>query len=293
MQKLRIGCIINPHSGVKRIKELQQEILNGINHELFSIKFFETTKRKHATILSKQILEEKHDILLICGGDGTINEALQSVINSDILVGIIPTGSGNGLSMHTGIGREYLKAIDIINKLNWKHIDAIQFGEKYFINLAGIGFDGFLSKKIRNRKYRGFWIYVWLFIRYFWNYKTRKYTIITDSETIEGYFNLIEIANGPMYGYNFEVVPGADISDGIIDILLLEKTSIFRILLDSVKLLRNEWDKISWAKRLKTTAISVSSNRKLQIHVDGEYVKLKSKDINLSILPKAIKLIIP
>ncbi len=293
MDKLKIGCIINPHSGVKRIKELQKVILDGINSELFSISFFETTKRKHATQLAKQILEEKYDILLICGGDGTINESLQCMINTGIPVGIIPTGSGNGLSMHTGIGRDYITAIEIINKLKWKYIDVIQFGEKYFINLAGIGFDGFLSKKIRNRKYRGFWIYVWLFIRYFWNYKTRKYTIVTDNETIDGYFNLIEIANGPMYGYNFEVVPGADISDGIIDILLLEKASAWRILLDSVKLMKNEWDKISWAKRLKTTSISVNSDKKLQIHVDGEYVKLKSKEINLQIIPNAIKLIIP
>ncbi len=260
MDKLKIGCIINPHSGVKRIKELQKVILDGINSELFSISFFETTKRKHATQLAKQILEEKYDILLICGGDGTINESLQCMINTGIPVGIIPTGSGNGLSMHTGIGRDYITAIEIINRLKWKYIDVIQFGEKYFINLAGIGFDGFLSKKIRNRKYRGFWIYVWLFIRYFWNYKTRKYTIVTDNETIDGYFNLIEIANGPMYGYNFEVVPGADISDGIIDILLLEKASAWRILLDSVKLMKNEWDKISWAKRLKTTSISVNSD---------------------------------
>lgn len=293
MEKLRIGCIINPHSGTKRIKELQKDISDGINSELFTVSYFETTRRKHATQLAKQILEEKYDILLICGGDGTINESLQCMVNTGIPVGIIPTGSGNGLSMHTGIGRDYKKAIEIINQLNFKKIDMIQFGEKYFVNLAGIGFDGFLSKKLRNRKYRGFWIYVWLFIRYFWNYNSRKYTIKTNTETIEGYFNLIEIANGPMYGYNFEVVPGADISDGIIDILLLEKAPVWRILLDSLKLIRNEWDRISWARRLKTTSISVVSNKRLQIHVDGEYVKMKSKEIDLKIVPQAIKLIIP
>lgn len=293
MNKLTIGCIINPKSGVKTIKDLKAQLELGIDKNLYEITFFETTRRKHATELSQQILQERYDILLVCGGDGTINEAMQSVIGQEILVGIIPTGSGNGLSMHTGIGRDYIDAIKHINILKWKYIDAIKFGKKYFINLAGIGFDGFLSKKIRGRKYRGFWLYVWLFLRYFWSYKARNYKITIDSETIDGDFNLIEIANGPMYGYNFEVVPGADISDGIIDLLLLKKVGIWQIIVDSRKLLRNDWDKITWAKRLKTSKILINSNKKLKIHVDGEFVKWKNKQIEMEIVPKAIKLIMP
>lgn len=293
MTKLSIGCIINPKSGVRTIKDLKAQLEEGVDKSKYNIAFFETQRRSHATELAKQILYEKYDILLVCGGDGTINEALQSVIGQDILVGIIPTGSGNGLSMHTGIGRDYLNAIEWINKLNWKHVDAIQYSNKYFINLAGIGFDGFLTEKISVRKYRGFWLYVWLFIRYFWTYRARSYQINTDQDNISGNFNLIEIANGPMYGYNFEVVPGADISDGIIDLLLLKKVGFWRIIIDARKLLKNQWHKISWAQRIKASKINIESNENLQIHVDGEFLKWENKQIEMQIIPKAIKLIVP
>lgn len=293
MQKLRIGCIINPRSGVRQIKNLQEELTLLLDSEKFSISFFTTERRNHATELAHKIVLEKYDILLICGGDGTINEAIQCAVNQDIVVGIIPTGSGNGLSMHTGIGRDHKEAADIINRMNIRKIDCISYNKKYLVNLAGIGFDGFLTEIIATKSYRGFWLYIWLFLRYFWSYKTSEYSIVTDTETATGRYNMIEVANGPMYGYNFEVVPGADISDGIIDVLLLEKTSVFRILLDSLKLLRNDWENISWAKRLKSTAVKITSNSEIKMHVDGEFTKLDSNEINFKILPESINLIVP
>lgn len=293
MQKQTIACIINPKSGVRQNKNLQDEILSTLDTDRYHIEFFETKRRGHATELAEKIVSEGYDILLVCGGDGTINEAVQPIVNKDILLGIIPTGSGNGLSMHTGIGREHTEAINIINRQKTQKIDCIRYGDKFLINLAGIGFDGFLTKIIARKTYRGFWLYIWLFIRYFWTYKPSTYYIETNTESIKGRYNMIEIANGPMYGYNFEVVPGADIADGIIDILLLKKTPIWRILLDSVKLMKNKWEQISWAKRIQCTSVSIQSDAPLKMHVDGEYVDQNVTSIAFQILPKSINFIIP
>lgn len=284
---------MNPKAGVKKGALKKEHLLQVLDPDLFNVKVFETNKRRHATKLSKQAIDEGCDVLLICGGDGTINECIQSVIGHDIFVGILPTGSGNGLSRHTGIGPDFLKAIDFINGMKWRYIDAVKLNGKYFINIAGIGFDGYLTKKIEDRTYRGMWLYVWLFLSHIWRYKAKNYEIITDDKTFKGQYMLIVIANSPMYGYDFKIAPGADIADGLLDVMILEKVSFWRLFRDLPKIIRNNIDGLNWSHRTQTKSLTIKTDRKIHLHVDGEYRKIKLKEVHAEVLPKAVKLIVP
>lgn len=290
---LRLACIMNPKSGVKKDVLKKEHLEKVLDPDKFEISFFKTTHRKHATVLAKQIVSEGFDVLLISGGDGTINECIQAAVGADIFIGILPTGSGNGLSRHTGIGLDFNKALQFINTMNWKYIDAVKLNNKYFINLAGIGFDGYLVKKIENRNYRGFWLYIWLFISNIYKYKAKNYTILMDNHTYQGDYILIVIANGPMYGYNFEVAPGADLTDGLLDVLVFQKVSLFKLIKDLPKIMLNKIDKLDWTFRFKTKNLSIDTPKKIHLHVDGEYRKIKKPHVEVEVIPNAIKLIIP
>jgi len=284
---------MNPKSGVKKDVFKEEHLIEALDPTAFAITFFKTTHRKHATALAKQIVAEGFDVLLISGGDGTINECIQAVIGFDIYVGIIPSGSGNGLSRHTGIGLDYKKAMQFINTMNWKHIDAVKLNKKYFINLAGIGFDGYLTKIIREREYRGFWLYVWLFASKVWKYKAKSYIITADDTTYNGEYLIMVIANGPMYGYSFEVAPGADLTDGVLDITVFKKVGFLKLIKDLPKIVANKIDKLDWVFRFKSKKITVETPKKIHLHVDGEYRKIKKNKVEIEVIPQAIKLIVP
>ncbi len=289
----KVACIINPASGSFIGPKLKDMVLEGLSPTKYSVDFFETNYPGHATEISVQLSVSEYDIILICGGDGTINESLQGLVKTNKTIAILPSGSGNGISMHAGIGRDAKTALAFINNGNTKSIDAIQAGNRIIINLAGVGFDALIAKQLKLAKYRGYWAYVGLIMKYFWRFKSSKYEMVIDGVKRKERLFMIEIANGPMYGYDFNVVPGADMSDGLITVLLLKEASIFRRLLDVPKIINGNLDQVKWAEQLLCKQISISRKRKLSLHIDGEYVKLKDKKISFDIIPNAFNLIVP
>ncbi len=287
----KILFIINPVSGIGRYKSIREVIHKEMDTQKWSIEIVNTTSRNHAFKLSKQGAGH-YDIIVAVGGDGTVNEVGRGLMHSSSIMGILPTGSGNGLARFLQIPFKINKAIQVLNESIIKPIDVIKLNEHFSLNVAGIGFDAFISHKFASRKKRGPLAYMHLITKEFARYKALSYKVSIDNKTQDWDAFLISFANSNQYGNNFYIAPKARIDDGLIDVCLIrdfpkvEAPALLISLLDQ-SIDRNKYDVI-----VKASTITVEHTSNMLGHVDGEPVML-GKKAEISILPLALKIAAP
>ena len=269
-KKKKILFIINPVSGANRSEDKQKIIHDNLNHDLYAYECSYTDSKGHAYKLSTEAVELGYDIVVACGGDGTVNEVAHGLQGSQVPLGVIPGGSGNGFAMYIGMGRNTAQAVRKLNNVVIRAIDTCSVNGIFFINLAGVGFDALIAYKAENEEKRGLKMYVNLVSKEMVRFKAENFKVIYDGETMQGAYTTIAVANAPMYGYNFTVAPTAELSDGLFDIVFIKEASILRTLSASWRMLNKTIDKSSLVEVRKAKNVKLVSEKPYYFHVDGE-----------------------
>ncbi len=283
--------IINPASGIGRQKDMAKLIRNETDNSRLDIEIVFSEYPEHAYELSKKAAGN-YDIVIAVGGDGTVNEVGRGLINSNTALGILPTGSGNGLARFLQMPFKVNKSLEVINHGNIKSIDVIKVNSYYSLNVAGIGFDAFISHRFAHKKKRGPLAYMQLISKEFPKYKSEFYCLDIDGEIIELDAFLISFANSSQYGNNFHIAPQARIDDGLIDVCLIKDFPKYTAPALLISLVDQSIDKSKYDKIVKARKVTISHSKPLQGHVDGEPVDL-GKKVNIEIMPLALKVVIP
>lgn len=290
--KKSILFISNPISGYKKKEDLRQTIRDNLDHQRFEYEFVNTEYKGHATELSSDAVDKGIDIIIAVGGDGTLNEVAKPIVNSKSVLGVVPNGSGNGFAMHIGMGRNCTKAIKKLNKAYIKKIDTCTVNGRFFLNLAGIGFDALVAHKVENAKNRGFQMYINTISKELIKFKAETYSVKTENETINGPFSVIAVANAAMYGYNFTIAPLAQLTDGLLDVVLIKKAPILRTMGASWRLLNNSLDKSPLVDIKKAKEVIISLDKPYYYHIDGESGTFES-ELHFKIHPASLNMLFP
>jgi diacylglycerol kinase (ATP) len=220
--------IINPISGKsidrKAITKFTSELKTNPNYTLV-----QTESHGHATQLAIEGKSNYHTIVAV-GGDGTINEVATGLMGSDVNLGIIPLGSGNGLANHLGIPKDCQKALAIIENSTPKPIDLISVNNRYVINVGGVGFDGHVAKQFNLAMSRGLIGYIKLILKELFTYKEFDFEVKSPDFSKKGKAFIIAIANGTEFGNRFKVAPAAHHNDGRINLIIIRKPPILKLL---------------------------------------------------------------
>lgn len=156
----KIKFVVNPISGTQS-KELILSLLDEkIDKTKYSWEVVYTERAGHAVEIAAQAAEEKTDMVVAIGGDGTINEIARSLVHTDTALGIIPCGSGNGLARHLHIPMEPKKALEVLNEGCTDIIDYGKINGTDFFCTCGVGFDAFVSLKFAHAGKRGLLTYL-------------------------------------------------------------------------------------------------------------------------------------
>jgi len=287
----KITFIINPISGHGRKKTIEKNIAKYLDSS-FSVNILYTQAAKHAIELSKTASIDS-EIIVAVGGDGSIHEVAQALVNSSTKLAIIPMGSGNGLARHLKIPLKIKQAIELINNGNAKSIDVLDFGNSYSINVSGLGFDAHIAHKFATYHKRGFMSYIKLTINEFLKYKAQNYKIIIDNkEAFETEAFLISIANSAQFGNNAYIAPQAVIDDGFFDLVIISSFRKRQSLDIGIKLFTKKIDQSKLLTIYKVKNVHIESEQDFAIHQDGEAIG-KVKELNVSIKPSSLKVIIP
>lgn len=215
--------IINPRSGVEREKAIQQAIDSRLDKQQFSYEIQHTQYAKHGTELARQAASKDAYAVVAVGGDGSVNDIVAGLLGTNTALAIIPKGSGNGMARSLGIPLHENSAIDIINRGNTISMDIGMADDRPFISNAGVAFDALISKKFAKSMRRGFAVYSWLVTKHMWTYKEWDWDITIDGKTIKEKAFIISVANGRQFGYNFQIAPQANWTDGLLDIVVIRR----------------------------------------------------------------------
>lgn len=291
MTKKRVTYIINPKSGLglKGIVEANIRILT--NNDKIDANVVYTRCRGHAHQIARH-LAGKADVVVAVGGDGTVNEVGTALIGSKTALGIIPSGSGNGLARALDIPLRAASAIEVINEMKTSDIDVIKISDHYSLNVAGVGFDAYISHHFAKKRIRGPLQYVNLIAREFPKYQAKDYKFDIDGHLLSRRAFLISFANSSQWGNNIHIAPGASIDDGEIDVCIISEfpnvavpSLLFSLLSDSID--QNKYDEIIKAKR-----IALGNEEPLLGHVDGEPITI-APNSTVEICPLALKVVVP
>ncbi len=286
----KIAFVINPNAGKKQKKDISIFIKNNISSAVkYEILIWEPIEKLEDLI--SYYRHQNFDIIVACGGDGTVNAIARSIMHSDIALGILPLGSGNGLARTLGYPMDLKKALDFICEQNYIFIDGNQIDEQVSFCAAGIGFDAHISQLFASSEERGLKTYVKLAINAYFQYKNKNYRIDIDGKVHKQEAFLITIANASQYGNNAYIAPDASIQDGQAEIVLLKKFPLIYAPIAAIRLFNKTIYQSKYIKKLSGKTISIKfDDESSAIHADGEPHTSESP-LKINVVPKCLKVV--
>ena len=288
----KILFIVNPISGTQKKKRIEKWIEEGLDKSQFRSSIIHTTHAGHATEISKKAVEDGVDIIVAVGGDGTVNEVGQTLIGSSTALGIVPTGSGNGLARHLKIPFNFTKAINVINKGNVRKIDTATVNDKVFLSVAGVGYDAFVARKFSKAAKRGFISYFRIITAEYPKYTPKKYELEIDGKKITRRALLVTFANSNQFGNNTSIDPKATIDDGYIDVCIVRRIPLLLIPFYVPLLFTKTFHRTHYIEIIKAKEVRIVRKKGKTIHFDGDPFKM-SKTLDMKINPLSLNIIVP
>ena len=229
---------INPVSGTKDKATLIDIISRRTTEQHIQFEITDTDPTGLYPNLKEKITTDRITDIIICGGDGSISQLAGTLLGVDVNFGVIPMGSGNGLALAANIPTNVAKALDIIFNKNVLYIDSFYINGKFSCMLCGLGLDAQVAHDFAKQKKRGLTTYIKQTIRNFFSAKPYPFSLSLEDKMFSTEAFFISIANSNQFGNNFTIAPQASLHDGLIDIVVVNKMSKFRLLWSVLKQVR-------------------------------------------------------
>ena len=290
-KKQQITFIVNPISGTGSKEHIPELIDEMLDHERFDYEVCQTAYRGNAAEIAREAAAAGVDIVVAVGGDGTVNEVARSLVHTQTALGIIPTGSGNGLARHLCIPMSSSKALELINQCQIEEFDYGVINGQPFFCTCGMGFDAFISLKFAEAGKRGPITYVENVLKEGLKYKPETYEIVDETGTKHYKAFLIACANASQYGNNAYIAPGATMKDGELDVIVMEPFTALDAPQIAADLFMKTLGNNSKIHTFRTPSIRIHRAQPGAIHYDGDPI-MTGSDIDVHIEHLAIRILV-
>lgn len=284
--------VINPISGGIEKVDTEEKINSFCLSKGIEPLFYQTSGTEDDLSIIAIQQDQKPDAIIAVGGDGTVNLVGTALIKNNTPLGIIPFGSGNGLSKDLQIPQDFDGALQVIEQFNVRNIDTLQINNVPSLHLSDLGFNALIVKKFCESDARGPAVYAWHVMKEYISYQPKEYEVVTDKETYKGKAFMVTIANANMFGSNATINPEGEINDGIFEICILEEFPKAEGINILYQLFSSEIHKSLHSKVLHCRRATIYNLENELFQIDGEPVKTE-RELQVSILPKSLKVILP
>lgn len=251
-----------------------------------------TQSRGHATTLAHAGRAKGFQKIVAIGGDGTLNEVAQALVHTEVSMGIVPKGSGNGLSRHLGIPLTFEKAIENIFTGQSVLIDTFLVNNHLSINVSGVGFDGHVANLFGKDGKRGLLGYVKLTIQEFFRFKEFTCELTIDGKSIPAKAFIIAVANSSQYGNNARIAPMASVMDHKLHLTLLTKVPLYALLPFMLRFFTNRVYNSAYCSTFDGSSFQLGMQKEVAYHIDGEASGIEQNFL-ITLQPASLRLIIP
>jgi len=287
--------IVNLIAGQGRCKELFPKIKTELDRRHLNYELHFTNEPMEAMDVAKMGVNAGFSNIVAMGGDGTVNEVANGLVDTDATLSVIPAGTGNDFIRMLGIPANPFQALHLLTESTARSIDLGQIDDdRCFINGLGIGIDAQVARDVlKMERLRGAPAYLSSAVRQIFRFPAFPITLTTQEEHLDLVCLSVGIANGIYAGGGFKLAPEASITDGMVDISAVgdyhKVERLFR--LPKVRSGKHtQWKNVTYRQ---TTQVQVSSSRKLIAHVDGEPYRLPGESFRVRALPLALRVMVP
>jgi YegS/Rv2252/BmrU family lipid kinase len=295
--------ILNPIAGRGAGARLSPQIAEYLRAHGLDFSLTMTTAPGHATVLARDAAMVRGGLVVVAGGDGTANEALNGLMQAGCkpeatALAILPIGTGNDFAFGAGLPLNLREACQLVARresrlidVGWMHAD--DEGPRYFGNGAGMGFDAIANIESRKvKRLRGFPLYLVAVLRTLaFYYDAPQIKISIDGDVISQPSLMISIMNGHRVGGGFYVTPGARMDDGLLDLCIAGKVSRLRMVGFVPQFMRGSHTNDPNITMRQGREVTVVSELPWAAHVDGEIYGLGARRFELRLFPRRLRLV--
>jgi diacylglycerol kinase (ATP) len=297
--------ILNPQSGKGATRRRIPEIKHALD-ELGLVYNLSLTERPwHAAELAREAIVEGYDVVVAVGGDGTVNEVLNGILQcqeekvGDAVLGVLPVGRGNDFCLASGIPMDFKEACHTLAKARVRTLDAGRISDeqnahiRYFGNGVGIGFDAVVSRVANQARLTGFLGYFIAALQTMYiYYQAPEMQIELSNETIRQRSLMVSVMNGRRAGGGFLMAPHSNPDDGLFDLCIAKNISKAGILSLIPRFMKGTQGTHPAIKFRKDTHVTVRAmDGRLPVHVDGEVISPDVQALSVEILPGRLQVI--
>jgi YegS/Rv2252/BmrU family lipid kinase len=300
-------AIVNPEAGSGKGLKDWPFIKILLEKEGIEFDFHLTERKYHAVELTVWAIRKNYKMILVVGGDGTLNEVVNGVFiqkqhpTSDITIGVIGVGTGNDWQRSFSIPANYEDNVRAIKneRTILQDVGRVDYFEsrirhiRYFANAAGAGFDAdvaFATNKLKESGRRGKFLYILSLLKTLINYRYTMASVSVDQTKINGKIFSVTLGIGKYNGGGMMQVPNAQPDDGLFDITIIKKIRRFEVIRNMYRLYNGTILNHPKISGYQAKTASITSKPPVYLEVDGE--SLGSSPFNFSIVPKSIRVVV-
>ncbi len=281
--------LVNPRSGAKRDYDISALIRENVTtpHEIRP-----SQRKEDLDTMLDAAEREGFDVVYAVGGDGTVHEIAKRLVGRQLALGILPIGSGNGFARHIHLPMDPRACLRASGQRRIATIDTAAVNGIPFLGTMGIGFDALIADRFAASNVRGFRTYIQVGLREFFRYRAEEYELIIDGEPLRRRAFTIAIANSSQYGNDARIAPHASVTDGTLDVVLVDDVSALGACLLLPRLMRGTID--------RSPRVTIRPGRHIEIrrpeagpaHLDGEPFTLPAM-LTIDVKPASLRVLLP
>lgn len=300
-------CILNPAAGGGRALRLEPSIEAFLRERGLAARITRTEAPGHAADLAAEAAAAGASTLVAVGGDGTVHEVVNGLLGGDVgrspalgqprerlpELAVVPAGTGNDFARTLGIPRAADRALPVLADGRSRRVDVGRVGRRYFVNIAGVGFDAEVAADVNRRPKRlpGFLPYVLGVFRILARYQPTPVRFRLDGVAHAGPILLLAVGNARFYGGGMMLCPDASVDDGVFDVCVggdVGKLETLRLL---VKVFKGAHVGHPRVTMYRARTVEVESATPLYVHADGEVIG--QVPVAFTCLPGALAVRVP
>lgn len=288
-----IKFVVNPAAARGKCARIAKDLEQLCRDRKLDFDLEYTQKEKDAVHIARKAAGS-FEIVVAVGGDGTIHETVNGLMEGKAKFGVIPVGSGNDFVRAMKIPSNLIQALDAVVAGESKRIDIGKADSTYFPNGMGIGFDSWVVETSKGiRRLRGSAIYFYAVLRTIYSYEAPVIRIRYNDVDREDKIFMLTIGNGISLGGGFKLTPHAILDDGLFDLNIVQDLTKTEIYQNLISVYSGSHTKMPQVTTGRTSKITIDSEQGFAVHLDGELLSLNMKSLNVTLIPKALDVIIP
>jgi diacylglycerol kinase (ATP) len=294
----RFYVIVNPTAGRGAAAHARARVEAELARAGVAYTVVLTERRGHAARLAEAAARAGWPAVVAVGGDGTVHEAVNGLMNAadggpSVPLGIVGVGSGNDFAKLAGVPVDAAEAVRRMAASEPRAVDVGRVNGLWFSNGVGIGLDAAVAVQVdRRRRFRGIFMYLDALAKVLRDYRAPHMTVDVDGARLaDAPMTLVTVGNGGRHGGGFWICPDARIDDGVLDVCMCTGLGILGILRFLPRVMRGTHVGASCVHMHRARRVRVTSPDPLPVHADGEIVSDAAHEVEIEIHPGRLRVL--